>query len=217
VEELWSWIERIGGSDSRRAEARVLELSAALGVRNEALYRTIAQNLVGAGQPELALQVMEPYRDSTEAATRLVVGQALLESGRPGQALEHFRAVVAAAPGDAEGHLGLGLAWLAGDRLAPARENLERAVELEPALPEAWNGLGVILARRGRLDEAVERWQRAVALDATLSDTWFNLALVQRQLGRSSEAVEAMRRYAELVDGADRERAEAFIRQVENR
>jgi len=214
VEELWAQIERIGSDGTGQAETRVLELAASLGIRNEALFRTIAQNLLGAGRPGLALQVLDPYRSSTDVATRLVVGQALLESGRPGQAVEQLRAVVEAAPTDPEGHLGLGLAWLAGDRLEPARNHLERALELEPALPEAWNGLGVIHARSGQLDEAVRMWRRAVDLDPSLSDTWFNLALVQRRMGRPSEAVDAMRRYAELVDGPDLERAEEFIRET---
>jgi Flp pilus assembly protein TadD len=212
VEELWALIDRIGSAEEAGVERRVIELTRRLGIRNEALFRTIAGNLLRAGRPGAALEVLQPYAASTEASTRLTLGQALAELGRVERATGHFEAVLAVDADNAEAHLGLGLLALGGGKTDRARAALERAVALEPALPEAWNGLGVIYARAGDLVEAERMWQRAVTLDPQLSDTWYNLALIHRQQGSVDEALASLRRYAELVQGAERQRALAMAR-----
>jgi Flp pilus assembly protein TadD len=215
VEELWALIARIGRAESEGVETRVLELTQQLGIRNEALYRTIARNLLRAGRPGLAMEVLRPYAASNEPATRLTLAKALAELGREELAANHFEAVLAADGNNAEAHLGLGLLALGSGQSERAMRALERAVALESALPEAWNGLGVIHARAGDLVEAERLWQRAVALDAQMSDTWFNLALIHRQKGDLEAALTSLRRYAELVDGAERERALVMAREWE--
>ncbi len=216
VEELWSEIERIGSADDDvEAELRALELSEALGIRNEALFRTIAVNLLRAGRPALALRVLEPYEDSEEPSTRIVLGKALSETGRLDGALSQFRALLQQESDNAEVRLGMGITLLMADRTHEARPHLQQAVELDPTLAEAWNGLGVVLARAGEPERAEPLWRRAVELDPALSDTWFNLALIHRRTGNLEAAREDMRRYIELVDGAQRQRALAMLRELE--
>jgi arylsulfatase A-like enzyme len=215
VEELWSLIARIGTEEGAGVERRVLELTHRLGIRNEALFRSIAKNLLRAGRPGMALDVLSAYRDTGDPSTALVLAQALLELDRPEAAALRFSAVLEEDPDNVEAHLGLGLIALREGRSDEARAELERGVELDPALPEAWNGLGVIHAQRGDLNEAERLWRRAVELDPGMSDTWFNLALIHRRMGRPGEALSDLRRHAELVDGPERGRALALIRELE--
>jgi arylsulfatase A-like enzyme/Flp pilus assembly protein TadD len=214
VEEMWSLIGRVGTSADAAEERRILELANGLGVRNEALYRTIAGNLLRAGRPGFALEVMAPYRNTDDTATRLLIGKALSEVGEIQPALREFEAVLERNPDDADAHLGMGIALLTVDRPGMARPHLERAVELDATLADGWNALGVVLARSGNPAAAEPLWKRAVQLDPTLSDTWFNLALLHHQMGRIDEAIDDLQHHVELVNGPERQRAEAMLREL---
>ena len=215
VEELWSLLARVGRDEDTAAETRVLELMAGLGLRNEALARTVAENLLRAGRPGASLALLEGYADSRDPSTRVLRAKSMAEVGRLPAAMQLLAELLREAPDSAAAHAGLGIALLSADRPADARAHLERAVELDPAQSEAWNGLGVALARAGEIERAETAWRRAVELDPELADTWFNLAVLHRRMGRPDQAAEDLRQYVALARGADRERALGLLRQLE--
>jgi arylsulfatase A-like enzyme/Flp pilus assembly protein TadD len=215
IEELWSLLARIGHDESTAPETRVLELMGELGLRNESLARTVAENLLRAGRPAASLALLEGYEQSREPATRVLLAKSMAEVGRLPAAMQVLADLLREQPESAEAHAGLGIALLAADRQGEARSHLERAVTLDPSLAEAWNGLGVALARSGEIERAEAAWRRTVELDPRLADTWFNLAILHRRMGRGAEAASDLRRYVELAHGADRERALGMLRQLE--
>jgi len=215
VEELWALVDRIGKDDDLKADARVLNLASTLGVRNEALYRAIAQNYLHAGRPEVARRLLVPYADSSDAATLVMLGKALTELGDLNPAQGCFVRALRSSEADPGAHLGLGIVHLRLGHLPLARSHLQAAVSGDPSPPEAWNGLGVVEAQSGDLSSALGHWRKAVELDPTLSETWFNLGLAYKRKGERPSAMDALERYIALVKGEERQRALHLIRELE--
>jgi tetratricopeptide (TPR) repeat protein len=126
------------------------------------------------------LSVVEFYRGLCE-----------LGEGRAEEALELFRASLAARP-DADDlsrvllYLSTSLKEL--DRYEEAVEPLERAVALEPGESAHHNLLGYCFYKLGRHDEAVDCFKRAVEIDPRSALDWSNLGANLRELGRLDEA-----------------------------
>jgi len=176
IESLWENVRKVGNDPTHLAEQKVLEALPKLGIRNEALHRTLANNMLEAGRPETAAAVMELFPDSSELATIRILGQIDLELGRLNQAAIRFRQLLELAPNDPHGLLGLGLVNLSSGRTTEAETFLNEAVRSDPSMAEAWNGLGVARAGSGDFRGAVNAWRKAVDLDPSYSDAKFNLA-----------------------------------------
>jgi len=74
--------------------------------------------------------------------------------GRPAEALEHWKAALAANPSDFSSHRALGLAYAEQNvSVDLAAAELKRAVELNPAHIRTLNDLSNLYARAGRFDE----------------------------------------------------------------
>jgi Flp pilus assembly protein TadD len=214
VSELWSLIERLGKTDSLEPELRIKQLLGELEIEREFLSRTIAHNLLKAGRPRAALEVLARHKESKDASTQLTLGEILATLGDGAEAERLFRRVLAGDPGDPDAIKDMGILLLARGRGAEARGWLEKAVEVDPAQSEAWNGLGVALAQSGERAAAVAAWRRAVEADAALPDAWFNLGVTLLEGGDRSGAVQALERYLPLARGADRARAQEMLRRL---
>ena len=176
IESLWENVRKVGNDPTHQAEQNVLEALPKLGIRNEPLYRTLANNMLEAGRPITAGMVMEIFQDSPDPATIRILGQIDLELGRLEQAAARFGQLLDLSPNDPDSLLGLGLVNLSAGRATQAEKLLREAVRLDPALAEAWNGLGVARAGAGDIRGAVELWRKAVELDPSYDDASFNLA-----------------------------------------
>src|SRR5262249_18286791 len=95
VVELWAAMEKIGKTDSLEPENEVKRLLGELGLRHEYLSRTIAYNMLRAGRPAAAWDVLRPFADSLDPATQETLGEVLLGLGRPGPARAAFEQAVA--------------------------------------------------------------------------------------------------------------------------
>jgi arylsulfatase A-like enzyme/Flp pilus assembly protein TadD len=212
--ELWESMRSIGRDENLGAERRALELLQKLGVRNETLYRLIANNLMSAGRPRVALEVLQRLSESNDPATLQLTGQVATTLGRLELAAGVFERILEIDPAYAEAHMGAGIVLLAADRPADAAPHLRRAVELDPGLAESWNGLGAVEASRGDWEAAARHWRRALEIDAELADAWFNLGLCEERLGNRAAAVAALQRYAGMVGGERREEALVRLRRL---
>jgi arylsulfatase A-like enzyme/Flp pilus assembly protein TadD len=211
---LWAAMEKVGKTDSLEPELRVKELLASLGLRREYLARIVATNLLKAGRPQVAAEVLAPYAASEEASTHLVAGEAFTAMGRLGLARQRFETALRQEPENPTAHRDMGILLLTAGRAAEARPWLERAVAGDPSSAEAWNALGVVRARAGDVAGAVLAWQKSVERDPGLGDAWFNLALGLRRQGDARGAAEALERYLPLARGPERARAEALLREL---
>jgi arylsulfatase A-like enzyme/tetratricopeptide (TPR) repeat protein len=212
--ELWDAMQKIGKSDSLEPENRVKRLLGELGLRREYVSRTIAYNMLRAGRPAAALEVLQPFADSQDPATHETLGEILLALGRPAPGRAAFLKALALAPNDAAALRGLGMVSLAAGQLGEARERLERAVAADASLADAWNALGVARAETGDLPGAITAWRKTVEIDPEAGLAWFNLGLCLEKTGDRKGAAEALERYVPLAQGAERAHAEAMLRRL---
>ncbi len=170
-----------------------------LGVRNESLSRLVANNLLHAGRAGPASRVLEPFADSDQIDTQVLLGQAATTAGAFAAAEQHFRIALRIDDRHAGPHLGLGILFLTAGNPGQARPWLEQALALDDSLAEGWNALGVIHASAEAWPPAIEAWGTAVRIDPALTDAWYNLALAYEKTGRPDLAAEARRRLAEAT------------------
>jgi Tetratricopeptide repeat/Peptidase_C39 like family len=93
---------------------------------------------------------------------------ALEQAGRPREARESYRALLARWPASELGLIGLGNTEYALKDLAGAESAFRRASEAHPASATALNNLAHVLAAQGRYEEAEGAARRAVALAGPL-------------------------------------------------
>ena len=141
------------------------------------------------------------WRDSRTAYTHAIavtdgnhmahgnLGLLLLEEGRVDQAMEHFRAAVAARPAAPKAHVNLGVGLATLGRRDEALAEYETAVRLDPRLALAHYNLGLELAERGRLDEAMARYEEAIRLDPAYAPPRVNLGLLLANRERFADAI----------------------------
>lgn len=199
VEELFRLVDAVGKRPDPVAELRLVELIENLGVRNESLSRSVANNLLLAGRAEAAVKVLAPFADSDRIETRILLGQAATTTGAFEAAERHFRSGLAIDDEHAGASLGLGILFLSMGRADRARPWLEQALERDPWLAEGWNALAVIHASAEDWTAAIEAWRRAIEIDPELADAWYNLALAYEKTGRADLAAAARRRLADAT------------------
>jgi len=100
--------------------------------------------------------------DSAEVRESLDRGQALLKSGSPQEALEHFLRAIRAGPGTAEAYLRKGSALEQLGRLNDALAAYDEAIAADPTLNSAYLRKGGLCNRLGRLDEAFQSFERVL-------------------------------------------------------
>jgi tetratricopeptide (TPR) repeat protein len=88
-----------------------------------------------------------------------------LSLGRIDEAVEQFRAAVAAAPENASLRLGLGNALVRAERRADAVSAYREALRLEPANSSAHYNLGLVLEHDGQAAESEQHYRAAIAAD----------------------------------------------------
>ncbi|HYE50747.1 MAG TPA: tetratricopeptide repeat protein, partial [Azospirillaceae bacterium] len=147
----------------------------------------------------LMRRAVELVPDYVAALSNLAA--ALLAAGRPGDALERYRAARALRPGSAGILTGLGNALLALGRAGEAEAAQREAAALDPASAEVQANLGEALRAGGRLAEAEEAHRRAAALKPDWPGAWVNLGTVLAARERLEEAEAAYGRALSLDPG----------------
>ncbi len=124
-------------------------------------------------------------------AFRRDFGWALLDAGRPADAVEQFEAAVEIDPGSAAAHYGRGeaLHWLGSDP-REAERAFREALRLDPAMAAAHVGLGNVLGGLERADLAAGHYAEALRLRPDYPEAHFNLARNLAARGRTDLAVE---------------------------
>ncbi len=137
----------------------------------------------------------------------LNLGAALLSSGHPMNALEHFDQAIRIKPDCAEAYSNSGVALMRlGDDRA-ALQRLSQAVAINPGIVESRINLGNFLRAHGRPDLALLEYETAAALgdDSTEAHNDYGAALAQ--YGRLDEAIAEFQKALRIdPDSADARR-----------
>ena len=105
------------------------------------------------------------------------LGNALLEQGRPDEAIRHLRRALQLDPSLVEAAYNLGIALASQGELDEAIGHYRRAIEIDPDFAMAHNNLGAVLHSQGKLDEAIGHYREALRLDPRNAEAQNNLGL----------------------------------------
>lgn len=114
---------------------------------------------------------------------------ALVDAGRPAEALPHYERALALRPNYAEAENNLGYALTQLNRNADALAHLQRAIELKRDYAEAHNNLGAALMRLDRSAEGIAAFSEAARLNPRYPVAQFNLGLALAATGEPGEAI----------------------------
>ncbi len=126
------------------------------------------------------------------------LGNALLDAGQTGAAMEHFATALRIKPDYADAHLSLGNALAAQRRFESAISEFLAAANIRPNDARARYNLGLALAAQGKLAAAAGAYQEAARLDPDLMQAHLNLANTLLELNRTADAIAGFRRALRL-------------------
>src|SRR5262249_10113436 len=118
-------------------------------------------------------------------------GEALMEMGRPEEALPHFEAAVRLLPQLAAAHYNLGTALHLQNRLSEAAHEYGLALHygLEPReAAQAHNNRGILLISAGKPDEAMKELNQAIALDPQEQNSYIGRGKIEYRAGNWNAA-----------------------------
>ncbi|HXT61609.1 MAG TPA: tetratricopeptide repeat protein [Pyrinomonadaceae bacterium] len=147
--------------------------------------------------------------------TFLNIGQELIRTNRPAEAIPILRRAVAAAPSSAQCHYNLGLALRQSGMRDEALKEFSEAIRLRPNYFEAHAGLALTLKESGQLPAALEEFHEAVRLEPNNAAAHIGSADVLLALGRTSEAIPEYQQAANLAPDlleAHYRLAQAYVR-----
>lgn len=193
---------------ARQAYARAIELEAAgnhpgalsllweaagLAPRDADVQIRLGEALERIGALDAAV---EAYRlaltarpDFRTASNNLIL--ALVKAGRGAEAVQRARALVAAAPDDADRLFTLGLAQ-SEQRVADAIASFRRVLEIAPRHALARYNLALVLRRADRLPEAIEELERTLAIEPR-AEAHYTLGVIYWHQGDVERAARALR------------------------
>ena len=122
------------------------------------------------------------------------LAETLAQSGRPGQALACWDALIKAAPGDADAVLQRGLLLMNLGRSAEGLAIFDQVIAANPGHVAAHQNRAVALSMLGRHTEALASYNRALELSPDHASAWNNRGVSLQELRRPEEALESFDR-----------------------
>jgi predicted CXXCH cytochrome family protein len=161
----------------------------------DALYRAVAQvalrNNLQKGVPELAREVARVKPRAAEFY--MVLGEALLNTGKPREAVAVYRDALRLSPDSPRGSIALAGALRASGDNSGAAATLQRAIQIAPASAAAWFQSGAVAFDLGRTAAAIEKMGKAAALDPDLLGVRTGLAEILSRTGDTARAENELR------------------------
>jgi arylsulfatase A-like enzyme len=114
---------------------------------------------------------------------------ALRETGRDGEAIEHYEQALKLKPDYVEALNSLGLTLVHAGRIPEAIARYEQALKIKPDYEHAHNNLGNALERTGRHAEAIAHYEQAIKIKPDSLVVLDTLAAAYAEAGRYDEAV----------------------------
>ena len=142
-------------------------------------------------------------RNPEARAAQQNLGKALLNSGRPEEALAASRAAVEQDPDDVKAHANAGVALIRMGRLDEAEEWLRAALALDPRHSVVLQNLAESLRKQERLDEALRYYRAVLEADPGNPLPHAGMGHALFGLGRYEEALRSLDRALALAPGLE--------------
>ena len=142
-------------------------------------------------------------RNPEARAAQQNLGKALLNSGRPEEALAASRAAVEQDPDDVKAHANAGAALIRMGRLDEAEEWLRAALALDPRHSVVLQNLAESLRKQERLDEALRYYRAVLEADPGNPLPHAGMGHALFGLGRYEEALRSLDRALALAPGLE--------------
>jgi tetratricopeptide (TPR) repeat protein len=157
---------------------------------------TRAQNLLIAGQPDRALDLLIPMLEIHAGNPELLstVGTAHVAAGRRSEGLRLLEQCARRHPRHYQTQLSLAQAYAAGDDLDRALRHAQKAIEINPGFGPAHAELGRLHARTNRMEQAAASLRSAVQYGADDANTRLLLGAVLERLAEWTEAKDVYER-----------------------
>ena len=126
------------------------------------------------------------------------LARALIDAGRPTQALAASRIEVERFSGSPKAHNMHGVALLALDRLDEAGESFQRALKLDPGNRSARQNMAETYTRQGRFMESLRWYRGALDIDPEFTRAHVGMGVALFQLGHYEQAVESLEKAVSL-------------------
>lgn len=133
-----------------------------------------------------------------DEVTYINVGTALLDEGRPQEAVEALSLAAEMKPDFAGTYVNLGLAYFALGDLPAAEAEFHKSLELDPGLAAAYYCIGRVHAKREEYDAAIASLRQAIEKDPLLPEPHHLLGQIRIRRADWSSGVASLRRAAEL-------------------
>ncbi len=144
---------------------------------------------LAAYQDELTIWQGMLTNQPKSATVHFNLGIALMNTGRPHEAIERFEQALQLKPDDARTQFNLGLALTSVGRSQEAIAHCEQALQLRSVSAEAQNNLGVALMNVGRLPEAADHFEEALRLKPKFAEAHSHLGIALAKAGRADDAI----------------------------
>ena len=119
-----------------------------------------------------------------------LLGDTLLESGRPKEALTHFKAAARLAPNSFLPKNNAGNALLTLGRVAESIPFFQEAATTAPRRAEVQYNLGRAFQLQRDFPKAIEQYEKSILIKPEFADAHTNLGVCLRSAGRPQDAVE---------------------------
>jgi Tfp pilus assembly protein PilF len=126
------------------------------------------------------------------------LGNALADSGRVAEAIEHYQKALEIKPSYAGAHNNLALALVGRGSVAEAIRYYQKALEIQPSYADAHYNLGTVLIGCGRVEEAIVHFQKALEINPDYAAAHNNLALALGSRGRVNAAIAHFQKALEI-------------------
>ncbi len=126
------------------------------------------------------------------------LANALMDAGRPAEAVPNYQQALRLNPNSSQAHHNLGLALQAQGQAEAAMNEFRAALQLQPDYESAEHNLANRLANAGRLDEAIAHYLAALRLDPNHAETYNGLGICYAIQGKYAEAERQFREAVRL-------------------
>lgn len=182
--------------EGRRDEAMALYREAVIDAPDG--HYGLGFELAADGKYEEAIGHLREYirlrpDDVNVVRAHILLGRALINVGRPAEAVEVLQRALVMRPANADAHGLLADAWLRLERYPEATREYRERIKLVPNDPLAHGSLGVALVGQNLEAEAVTEFASAVALTPNDPKARYNLGNALATVGRLDDAVREYR------------------------